>query len=444
MKKVILLSILSVLFYSVPGHTVHTMPGGKRIQRGKGSGRGLRFNQRGPAGGVQAEQLPSPLPMYGPPAPDGWPQEEAPAQVPQEAPAELEAEEAEAAARAALAKMQASVKKCEEQATTSCGHLVAALQVWKKKTEGVFAEAYTAQRFIGVRKLYYPLCHSVEQSEIYAQECEIANRVSDIRLVTYGRACAAKAATIRAQAATIRAQAASVAEIEARLAAWAEEEALAAVAEEEAAVAAPLAKEEVATGPEIQRLKARCSEIISAEGVRGGSIPPGMQQEMCDISRRLLEEQRKELAELERAYGRFLEDEINNQAGVMALVDVGQDQVQQSFKDVEECYRHFFDQRAAAQKGMPFTQDTQDTHEAHLIVDAAGDLYRRCLELVGVTNNDAAEMRAQCSRAIAFVQGKQAEEELRKQQEAEAAAPVRAPESAADDKDPAYQKNKNI
>ena len=84
MKKFILLIALSVFFYSVPGYT---MPGGEKeeeaapakFQRGRGSGRGLRFNRRGPAGGVnQAEQLPSPLPMYGPPAPDGWPQEEAP------------------------------------------------------------------------------------------------------------------------------------------------------------------------------------------------------------------------------------------------------------------------------------------------------------------------------------------------------------------------------
>ena len=158
-----------------------------------------------------------------------------------------------------------------------------------------------------------------------------------------------------------------------------------------------------------------------------------MQQEMCAISRRLLEEQRNKLAEMERAYGQLLEDEIRHNKGVMAFVDAGQDQVQQSFKDVEECYGHFFDPRAAVQKGMPFTQDT---HEAHLIVDSAGDLYRRCLELVGVTNNDAAEMRAQCSRTIAFVQGKQAEEELRKQQEAEAAAVKTAAAAAAEEEGP--------
>ena len=183
-----------------------------------------------------------------------------------------EEKKAAKAPEAALARMQESVEELEKQATTSWRSLVDALQAWEERANGAYREAYTAQRFIGVRKLYYPLGHSVEQSEIYAQECEIANRVSDIRLVTYGRACAAKAATTRAQAVTARAkaiaraQAASVAEIEARLAALAEEAALAAVAEEEAAVAAPLAKEEAATGPEIQRLKARCSKIISAEG----------------------------------------------------------------------------------------------------------------------------------------------------------------------------------
>ena len=321
---------------------------------------------------------------------------------------EMEAEEA------ALASLQASVTKIEEQATTSCKRLVTILQAWKKRTEGYFVEESIATKFlldrykhsIGCFPLFVlqgPMLFECASEYTKFKECASEytkfERESDIEHIIFGRAAAAQAAAARAQAYLVRLSATSSAE-----------EAEAPVADndvsyllelEEAAergkeLAADAAEAKAAADDlELQGREARCSEIKSAEGVRGGSIPPGMQQEMCAISGRLFEEKRERLDQMEGVYDQFLKDEINHQAKVMDLVDVGQDQVQQLFKDVEECYGHFYKIKAGVYDA------------AHPTVDLAPAeaLWTRADYLVSLVNNDADERRAQCFQTIALAQG---------------------------------------
>ena len=308
----------------------------------------------------------------------------------------------------ALARLQASVKEFEKQETTSCKRLVTALQAWKKKTEEAYVEADAAESFVNARMPTNPLAYlSVEHSDIsdplpymFELEGEIAYRACDIKVIIYGRAAAAQAAAARAQAYLVRLSATSAEEAAAPVA---DNDASYLVELAEASEKAAAARRTEADDLKIQGLIARCFEIQSEVG-RGGSIPPGVQQEIRDISRRTLREQKETLTQMERVYCQFLEDEINHQVGVMALVDEGHVKVQQSFEDVQECYEPFFKQRATE-------FDAGALDEAHPTEGLAEDLWTRAEEytraegLFSLSNKNTEEMRERCSQTIALVRG---------------------------------------
>ena len=313
---------------------------------------------------------------------------------PEKAASEAREAAAEALAPAeVLASMQASVTNLEKQATTSCKRLVTALQAWEQETDEAHAKVSADHNLIRDRISSNPLSrlpvkHSDPKTGTYEQENEIAERASEIIKYVYFRVGAAREKAVRAQAYLDALSATS--------------------APEEAAAQGKLARAQeflegwkltapvaiAGAASEIQELKTLCSETKA--GCK-------TQQEVRAISEKLLKKQKETLAAMKTAYDELLEYEIRSNGGVMALLDDGQGRVEQSLRDVTKCYTYFFG-----------TKPTVDFASAQNLMVRANTVF-------SLVNKNTEEMMAKCSHDIAFAQGKQAEDELRQQQEAEAA-----------------------
>ena len=298
--------------------------------------------------------------------------------------------------------------------------------MWKTRTDKAYAETDTAQKFIDAEVQLNPIAQLLDKCSdptenivvvedeiadradvIFGLEDEIVDRANVITEHVKHIAATARSVEREAQARLVElskklsAAAAPVAVADdddsqgLKAALWAAAPAAAAVVDDDdseglkaALWAAAPAAAAVVDDDDSEEFKARCSEIIEA----GEDLPSEMQQEMLDISGRILKKEEATIDRMEQAYHQLLKDNVEHEAKVIVLVDEEQDKVQQSFGEIQQSFKDLLVE-CYAQRGMPFTLSTQ---EAHPLVYLADD-FRRCLELVVVTGNNANQMRAHYS-----------------------------------------------
>ena len=373
MKKVILFSILSVLLCSAPGYTMHR----RRVP-------------------VQQKAALSPEALALSPEALALSPEALAAAVASLATALAKAPRAPEAA--ALTRLEASFKKCEKQIITFWECLVPALRVWKTRTDKAYAETDAAQKFIAAEVKLNPIAQLLDEcsdptEKIVVVEDEIADRADVLfgledEIVDRANGITEHVKDIAATARSVEREAqARLVELSKKLMAAA---APVAVADDDDSqgLKAALWAAAVVDDDDSEEFKARCSEIIEA----GEDLPSEMQQEMLDISGRILEKEEATIARMEQSYHQLLEDNVEHKAKVIVLVDEEQDKVQYSFGEIQQSFKDLLVE-CYTQRGMPFTLSTQ---EAHPLVYLADD-FRKCLELVVVTDNNANQMRAHYS-----------------------------------------------
>ena len=350
MKKFILLIALSALFYSAPGHA------GKKGKKAAASEAAV-------------------------------------------APAEAAVAPAEA-----LAEMKACVTNLEKQATTFCNRLVIILQLMEEDAYKVLEEVYTTQKRIGDGMLLNPA------AQLPSEPSDPSDPTK--RKILEQESAIAKRALNRVRYAELKKEVAIAAEASAHT--YLDELLAISSAEREAERAAaralrpgprdteygPRDQHQVLVAREAEREAERAAAREAAREAADASDP-----EMCVIAEKRLGERREMLAEMERAHGKRLKEEIRYvEKEVKEFLHIGQGTIQRSFEDVKECYAYF-------EKGT-----------AAPSASAWGRAWERANALVGVVNKTAEEMWKECSGNIDCMKEKQAEEELRQQQEAEAAA----------------------
>ena len=386
MKKFILLIALSALFYSVPGNAMHR----KRVP-------------------MQQEAALSPEALTLSPETLALSPETLAAAVASLATALAKAPRAPEAA--ALTRLEASFKKCEKQITTFWECLVLALRVWKTRTDQACTETDTAQKFIAAEVKLNPIAQLLDKcsddecsdptKKIFVVEDETADGANVLfaledKIVDRADGITGHVKHIAATARSVEREAqARLVELSKKLTAAAAPEAVADDDDSQGLKAALWAAAPEAAAvvddDDSEEFKARCFEIIEA-GEDLPSLPLEMQQEMLDISRRILKKEEATINGMEQAYYQLLEENVKHKAKVIVLVDDRQAKVQQSFGEIQQSFKDLLVE-CYAQRGMPFTLSTQ---EAHPLVYLADD-FRRCLELVVVTDNNANQMRAHYS-----------------------------------------------
>ena len=281
--------------------------------------------------------------------------------------------------KAALSRLEASVKEIEALVTTSCEQLVPASQAWQRKTDEAHAEVHAACKFIWDKKRFNPLSMLVvhiepeegDEGPVYERahrvpEDAISDRAGYIESVIKMVARFAQAEAVNAQ---------TYCGVEAT------------------APAAPADDDFrylMSVGPEIRELEALCSEITK----KGGRLPLGKTRpEMGAISEGLLVEQREKIAQMEPVFVSFLKATVQHNEEVEAFVDYVQFKGQELLQEVSNCMGYFFDMKSGKRD------------KVQSVLDLADELWDGAQILVARVNKNSDEMRTQCSRTLDYVRG---------------------------------------
>ena len=293
MKKFILFSILSVLFYSAPGYTAK--------------------NSKEAATDMAAA-------------------------LKEEAAEALAAQEA----KAGLTRLETSVKKFEAQAITFGQRLVDVFQAWEQETDEAQVKVCAAQAFIGVRRACNPL---FLLSGARVLEEKIAVHAESIAKYACDRVTDA-----RKEEASALIYLSGLSE---RLAP--EEAAAQGKTERDKALFIELWKK--SSAPLATEVPGGDNPLLFERVKRGGIPLARTLQDIGDISKQMLEEEINTLANMLQEYCQLLGYDMQHQEAVKDLLDEEHNKVQQSFNVVLECYELLFNQRAAKFDGAHPTVD---------------------------------------------------------------------------------------